>query len=112
MDPNRTLKHSDKEFVHSFNLAIGLRVVRRLAVVTQTQLRSQLCHHLMPKMGTMIGNDGLSDTKPSNNVIEYELGSCLTVGGKCRHFFSPFGEVVHDYDNISSRLRSIRQDII
>ena len=55
----------------------------------------------MPKIGTMISNDGLRDTKPSNNVIEHELSSYLTVSGKCRHCFGPFGEVVHGYDNIS-----------
>ena len=55
----------------------------------------------MLKMGTMIGNDGLKDAKPRNEVIEYELSCCLTVGGKCRHCFSPLGEVVNGYDNIS-----------
>ena len=67
----------------------------------QTQLRSQLHHHIMPKMGTMIGNDGLRDTKPRNDMIEYELCSCLTIGGKCRHCFGLVGEVVHGYNNIS-----------
>ena len=65
-------------------------------------------------MGTMIGNDGLRDTKPSNDVIEYELSSCLTVSGKCRHCFGPFGEVVHGYDNIGmppSRVRVTRHKI-
>ena len=52
-------------------------------------------------MGTMIGNNGLRDTKPKNNVIEYELGSYFTVSDKCRHCFGPFGEVVHSYDDIS-----------
>ena len=67
----------------------------------QTQLRSQLRHHIMLKMGTMIGNDGLRDTKPSNNMIDYELSRYLTISGKCRHFFGPFFEVVHGYNDIS-----------
>ena len=80
----------------------------------QTQLRSQLRHHIIPKMETMISNNVFWDTKPSNNVIEYELSSCLTVDDKCRHCFGPFGEVVHGYDTISmppSRVRVTRHKI-
>ena len=68
----------------------------------------------MPKMGTMIGNDGLRDTKPRNDVIEYELSGCLTVNDKCRHSFGSFGEVVHEYDNIGmppGRVRVIHHKI-
>ena len=65
----------------------------------QAQLGSQLRHHIMSKMGTMIDNDGLRDTKPRNDVIEYELSCCLTVGGKCRNFFDPFGEVINQYND-------------
>ena len=80
--------------------------------MTQSQLIIQLC--LMLKMGTMIGNDGLRDTNPRHTVIEHELSSCLTVSGKCRHCFFPFGELVHGYDNISmppSRVRVTRHKI-
>ena len=55
----------------------------------------------MLKMGTMIGNNGLRDTKARNDVIEYELRGYLTIDSKCRHLFGPFGEVVNGYDNIS-----------
>ena len=77
MDPNHTLKHGSKNFVYGFNLAIGMRIVWHQDVMTQTQLRSQLRRHVMSKMGTMIGNDGLRDAKPSNNVIDYELSLSL-----------------------------------
>ena len=50
-------------------------------------------------MGTMIGKNGLRDTKPRNDVIEYELSYCLIVGGKCRNFFGPFGEVINQYND-------------
>ena len=62
----------------------------------------------MLKMGTMIGNDGLRDTKPRNDVIEYELSCSLTVDKKCRHCFSSFGEVVNGYDNISMTPHHVR----
>ena len=67
----------------------------------QAQPGSQLRHHIMLKIGTIISNDGLRDTKPRNDVIEYELNCCLTISDKCRHFFDPFGEVVNGYDDIS-----------
>ena len=62
----------------------------------------------------MIGNDGLRDTKPRNDVIKYELSCYLTISRKCRHCLNPFGEVVNGYDDISmppSRVRVTRHKI-
>ena len=56
----------------------------------------------------MIGNDALRDTKPCNNMIEYELSSFLTVSSKCMHFLGPFGELVHGYDDVSMPLSRVR----
>ena len=51
-------------------------------------------------MRNVISNDGLRDTKLSNNMIEYELHRCLTVHSQCRHYFAPFCEIIDGDDNI------------
>ena len=66
----------------------------------QTQPSSQLSHHIMAKMGAMVSDNGLRDTKPGNHMIEEKLRDLLTVSCQCRHCFGPFGEVVYDYNNI------------
>jgi hypothetical protein len=56
----------------------------------------------------MISNDSLGNTKPSNDMIEYE--QCCSFPGviECRHRLDPFSEVIHNYDDVSmppNRLR-------
>ena len=69
--------------------------------MAKTQIFSKFEHHKIPKMTTVINNDGLRDTKSSNDMIEYE--KCYSFPGviKCRHRLSPFNEIIYDYDDVS-----------
>jgi hypothetical protein len=69
--------------------------------MAKTQLFSEFEHHNISKMTTMINNNGLRDTKPSNDMIEYE--QCCSFPGvlKCRHCLDPFSEIVHNYNDVS-----------
>jgi hypothetical protein len=51
-------------------------------------------------MTTMISNNILRDTKPSNDMIEYE--QCCSIPGviKCRHHLSLFSEIIHNYNDV------------
>jgi hypothetical protein len=58
-------------------------------------------HHEIAKMTTMVSDDGLRDTKPSNDMIEYEQHYSFPGIIKCRHRLGPFSEIIHGYDNVS-----------
>jgi hypothetical protein len=67
----------------------------------KTQLICKFRHHEIVKMTTMVNDNGLRDTKSSNNMIEYEQ-CCIFLGIiKCRHQLGPFSEIIDDYDDVS-----------
>ena len=99
--PNNTLKYCDQDIVHSFNLAVGLRVIWVRVIVAQVQCRCQLNHHVISEMVAMVCDNGLGYVEPRNNMVEKELSYRLTVCRVCRHRFGPFGEVIHNNDNIA-----------
>jgi hypothetical protein len=56
---------------------------------TWSRASSKFRHHKILKMTTMISNDGLRDTKPSNDMIEYEQCCSFLSVIKCRHRLDP-----------------------
>jgi hypothetical protein len=69
--------------------------------MVKTQIFSKFKHHKILKMTIVISNDGLRDTKPSNDMIEYEQ-CCIFLGViKYRHHLGPFSEIVHNYNDVS-----------
>ena len=72
--------------------------------MTKTQLRTQLNHHLIIEMGSMINDYGLWNSKPSYEVIEKEEGGILTILCICRNFLSPFCEIIYSYDDLTMPL--------
>jgi hypothetical protein len=69
--------------------------------MSKTQLLCKFRHHEIVKMITLISNDGLRDTKSSNDMIQYEQCSSFPSIIKCRHCLSPFSEMIHIYNNVS-----------
>jgi hypothetical protein len=69
--------------------------------MSKTQLLDKFRHHEIVKMTTMVCDNGLRDTKSSNDMIEYE--KCCSFPGiiKYRHCLDPFSEIIHGYDNVS-----------
>ena len=67
----------------------------------KTQLGTQLNHLLITEMGLMISDYGLWNSKPSYDMNEKEEGSNITILYICRHFLSPFCEIIHSYDNVT-----------
>ena len=74
----------------------------------KTQHFSKLGHHEISKMATVISNDSLGDTKPSNDMIEYEQFYSFPCVIECRHRLGPFSEVRHNYDDVSMPLDRVR----
>src|SRR5271168_2699268 len=68
--------------------------------MTQAKLVCKFCHHNVSKMMPMISDNHLWNTKPSNDMIEYENRSCFTVCLKCRHRLGPLGKIIYHKDNI------------
>jgi hypothetical protein len=52
-------------------------------------------------MAPMVGGSGLRDTKPSDDIIEYEQHYSFPGIIKCRHRLDPFSEIVHNYNDVS-----------
>jgi hypothetical protein len=61
----------------------------------KTQLIGKLIHHEIEKMATMVSDDGLRGTKPSDDVIEYEQHCSFPSIIKCKHRIGPFSEIMH-----------------
>jgi hypothetical protein len=59
-------------------------------------------------MGVMVSDDGLRDTKPSDDMIEYE--KCCSFPGviECRHRLGPLSEIIHSYNDVSISLGRVR----
>ena len=72
MNTDHAMDHSFQDFVNGLYLTIRLGVIRCRVFMTKTQLGTELAHHVVPKVGPMIGHDGLWNTEPRNNVVKYE----------------------------------------
>jgi hypothetical protein len=68
------------------------------------ELIGKLRHHKIVKMGVMVGDDGLRDTKPSDDMIEYELCCIFPSVIECRHRLYPLSEIIHNYNDVSMPL--------
>jgi len=108
MHPNGVLKHSNQHFIYCFNQAIGLWMIRIWVVVTQTQPSSELCHHVILEMRSMISNDGLRDTKSSYDMVEKKLSNSFIVNITCGHRLNPFSEIINEDDDICMPPRRAR----
>jgi hypothetical protein len=69
--------------------------------MSKTQLLSKFINHEIVKMTTMVSDYGLRDTKPSNDMIEYEQHCSFLGIIKCKHCLGPFSEIIHGYNNVS-----------
>src|SRR5277367_6475908 len=68
--------------------------------MAQTKLVCKFYHHDVSKMTSMVSNDCLWDTKPSNNMIENENRRCSTICLKRRHRLGPFSKIINRKDDI------------
>jgi hypothetical protein len=59
-------------------------------------------------MGAMVSDDGLRDTKPSDDMIEYEQCCSFPDVIKCRHHLGPLSEIIHIYNDVSIPLDRAR----
>jgi hypothetical protein len=76
--------------------------------MSKTQLLSKFRHHEIVKMTTMVNDDGFRETKPSNNMIEYEKRYSFPSIIKYRHRLDPFSEIIHRNNNVSMPLDRLR----
>ena len=65
------------------------------------------------KVRAMVSDKFFQNPEQGNNLVEYEVRGCLTVGFNCRHSLSPFREVINShYDMMmhpaEARLQSIK----
>ena len=64
------------------------------------QHQINLNHYLILKFSTMVSDILPWDTKLGDNMIEYEMRSCLTVGFDCGHNLYPFCEIFNNHYNM------------
>jgi hypothetical protein len=76
--------------------------------MSKTQLLIKFIHHEILKMTTVTSNDGLRDTKSSNDMIEYEQRYSFPSIINCGHRLGPFSEMIHSYNNVSMPLDRVR----
>ena len=60
----------------------------------KTQLGTQLNHHLITEMGSVISDYGLWNSKPSYYMIKKKEGGIPTILCICRNFLSPFCQII------------------
>ena len=70
----------------------------------KSQLSTQLTHHMIPKMGTIISNNGLWNSKSSDDLVKYEQSNNFTIISECGHSLSPFREVIDGNNYITVSL--------
>ena len=58
--------------------------------MTKNQRSTQLSHHLIMEMGSVISDYGLWNSKPSYYAIEKEEGGNITILCICRNFLNHF----------------------
>ena len=76
---NGSLENRLKSLVHCFNLLIHLRIIIRGVPLLITQLRSQLVHHFVLKVPTMVSDKIFWNAEPGDNLVENEMHGCLTI---------------------------------
>ena len=69
--------------------------------MTKTQLSTQLSHHLITEMRSVVSDYGLWESKPSYHMVKLEEGVSISILCICRHFLSPFCKVIDSYDDVT-----------
>ena len=64
------LKHSLKDLVDNFNLAISLRVIRQWILVFEAQQRGYLMPYLIFKVSDMVGDQLFQNPKSSHYMVK------------------------------------------
>ena len=64
-------------------------------------MRGQFDHHKVMEMTTVVCNNSLWDTEPSNHMIENENSCSFVIVSICRHRLDPFFKVIKYKDDIS-----------
>ena len=72
--------------------------------MAKTHLSTQLIHHLISEMRSVVSDYGLWDSKPSYHMIEQKESDSLAILYICRHCLSPFCKVINDYDDVTMSL--------
>ena len=108
-----SLENGLKVFIHSFNLSIHLRIIRRGMLLRIPQIQIYLIHHLVLKVPSMVNDNILLDTKLGDNLIENEMCGCLIVDFDSGHSLFPFREVINNHYNmmippVKAGLKSIK----
>ena len=67
----------------------------------KSQLGTQLSHHMIMKMGTIISNNGLWNSKSGDDLVKYEQSNSFTIVRECAHSLNPFCEVIDGNDYIT-----------
>ena len=95
-----SLENGLKWFIQCFNLSIHLRVIRRGVLLLIPLLWSQLFHHFILKVPTMVSDNLFRNAEPSNNLVENEMHGYLTIGFNRGHSFCPFCEIINGHYNV------------
>jgi len=77
-------------------------------LLPETELESQLNHHLDPEMTSMVSDNLLWNIEVRNDLVEKKQGCCFTIIHDSGHSFSPLSKVVHCYNNILMTLSQRR----
>ena len=77
-----------------------LEGILRRNTLAYTLTLMQLFHHIILKVRAMVSDKLFQNFKPSNNLVEYEVGGYFTVGFNCRHNLIPFGDVINSHYNM------------
>ena len=67
----------------------------------KTQLSTQLNHHLIMEMESMISDYGLRNSKPSYNMIKKKEGEGPAILCICSHFLNPFCKIIYGYNDVT-----------
>ena len=67
----------------------------------KTQLSTQLSHHLIVEMISVVSDYGLWNSKPSYHMIKQEDDGSISILYICRNCFSPFFKVINDYIDLT-----------
>jgi hypothetical protein len=94
------MKNGLERLVEGLYLSICLGVVRGRMTMLKPYLGCYLFHHFILKVTHMINNNLTRDTKPDDNLIEYEEGDSILVGFNCRNGLIPLSKVVYGHDNV------------
>ena len=86
---NHSKWHIFQNFVNGINLTIILHVIRSWVFMAKTQLSTQLIHHLIMGMGSMVKSETPSCgfvrvwLKGAENTSEHRENCCALLSSKC-----------------------------